>query len=55
MTAPSNESRAPSATPVDDAVLPFEVAALDLRGRMIKLGPVVDAILDQHADRKSGV
>jgi molecular chaperone Hsp33 len=25
--------RAPSAVPVDDAVLPFEVAELDLRGR----------------------
>src|SRR6202795_4208772 len=26
--------RAPSAVPVDDAVLPFEVASLDLRGRL---------------------
>ena len=31
--------RAPSAVPLDDAVLPFEVAALDLRGRLTKLGP----------------
>lgn len=44
-----DEGRAPSATPVDDAVLPFEVAALDLRGRTIKLGAVVDSILTQHA------
>lgn len=49
MVAPSNKSRSPSATPVDDAVLPFEVAALDVRGRMIKLGSAVDAILNQHA------
>jgi molecular chaperone Hsp33 len=31
--------RAPSSVPVDDAVLPFEVAALDLRGRLTRLGP----------------
>src|SRR6267378_4536629 len=30
--------RAPSAVPVDDAVLPFEVSALDLRGRLTLLG-----------------
>jgi molecular chaperone Hsp33 len=40
--------RAPSAVPVDDAVLPFEVAALDLRGRLTRLGPALDEILDQH-------
>ena len=39
-------SRAPSATPTDDTVMPFEVAALDLRGRVVRLGPVVDQILD---------
>ncbi len=41
--------RAPSATPVDDVVLPFQVAALDLRGRVVRLGPAVDEILDRHA------
>jgi molecular chaperone Hsp33 len=41
--------RAPSATSVDDTVLPFEVAALDLRGRVVRLGPVVDEILARHA------
>ena len=41
--------RAPSAIPVDDAVLPFEVAALDVRGRLTKLGPVIDEILTKHA------
>jgi molecular chaperone Hsp33 len=41
-------SRTPAATTADDTVLPFEVAALDLRGRVVRLGPVVDAILEQH-------
>jgi molecular chaperone Hsp33 len=33
----------------DDAVRPFEVAALDVRGRAIQMGPVLDAILNRHA------
>jgi molecular chaperone Hsp33 len=41
--------RAPSATAVDDIVLPFEVSTLDLRGRVVRLGPVVDEILEKHA------
>ena len=54
MTSQSNPQisqppvRAPSAVPVDDAVLPFEVAALDLRGRLTRLGPALDDILNQH-------
>ncbi len=40
--------RAPAATSVDDTVLPFEVAALDLRGRVVRLGPLVDEILARH-------
>src|SRR3954464_2726254 len=40
--------RAPSAIPVDDAVLPFEVASLDLRGRLTKLGPALDDIITKH-------
>ena len=32
----------------DDTVLPFEVAALDLRGRVVRLGAAVDAILTRH-------
>jgi molecular chaperone Hsp33 len=40
--------RAPSAVPVDDAVLPFEVDALDLRGRLTRLGPTLDEILTKH-------
>jgi molecular chaperone Hsp33 len=40
--------RAPSPVPVDDAVLPFEVASLDLRGRLTRLGPALDEILTKH-------
>jgi molecular chaperone Hsp33 len=42
-------TRAPSATATDDTVMPFEVASLDLRGRVVRLGPVVDEILARHA------
>src|SRR5690242_2628215 len=42
-------SRAPSALAIDDIVLPFEVSSLDLRGRIVRLGPVVDEILSRHA------
>jgi molecular chaperone Hsp33 len=41
-------SRQPSATSADDTILPFEVKALDLRGRVVRLGPAVDAILRSH-------
>src|ERR1700736_2370567 len=41
-------SRAPAATSADDTTLPFEVAALDLRGRVARLGPAVDEILNAH-------
>ena len=40
--------RAPSPVPVDDAVLPYEVSALDLRGRLTRLGPALDDILTRH-------
>jgi molecular chaperone Hsp33 len=40
--------RAPSSVPVDDAVLPFEVAPLDLRGRLTRLGPALDELLAKH-------
>ena len=33
----------------DDAVLPFQVDALDVRGRSVRLGAVVDRILHRHA------
>ncbi|MDI3470285.1 MAG: 33 kDa chaperonin HslO [Pseudolabrys sp.] len=41
-------SRAPSAAAIDDAVTPFEVPALDLRGRVVRLGPAVSEILSRH-------
>src|SRR5882757_6490082 len=41
--------RAPSAVPIDDAVLPFEVSSLDLRGRLTRLGPALDDVLTKHA------
>src|SRR6201746_1944986 len=40
--------RAPSSVPVDEAVLPFEVASLDLRGRLTRLGPALDDVLTKH-------
>jgi molecular chaperone Hsp33 len=46
---PATPIRAPSAVPVDDAALPFEVAALDLRGRLTRLGPTLDDVLTKHA------
>jgi len=45
--APSH-SRPASATAHDDEVLPFAVPALDLRGRIVRLGPAVDAILASY-------
>ena len=32
----------------DDLVLPFAVTPLDIRGRVVRLGPAVDRILKQH-------
>jgi molecular chaperone Hsp33 len=48
MTETAIPVRAPAATTADDTILPFEVSALDLRGRMVRLGPSVDAILSAH-------
>src|SRR5438477_12434127 len=42
-------TREPSAISADDTVLPFAVEALDLRGRVVRLGPAVDTILRSHA------
>lgn len=33
---------------VDDDVVPFEVDALDVRGRIVQLGPTLDRILTRH-------
>src|SRR5262245_62605544 len=40
--------RAPAATSADDTILPFGVAALDLRGRVVRLGDAIDDILTRH-------
>ena len=40
--------REPAQSGLDDSILPFEVGALDLRGRIVRLGPAVDAILSSH-------
>lgn len=41
-------SRAPTDWARDDSILPFEVAALDQRGRVVRLGPSLDQILSSH-------
>lgn len=41
-------TRRPSQRSPDDTILPFEVAALDLRGRVVRLGPALDEILTRH-------
>lgn len=45
MTSGTDTSLAPG---VDDAVLPFAVEALDVRGRVVRLGPSIDTILRRH-------
>ena len=40
--------RAPAATSAEDTILPFQVAALELRGQVVRLGPLVDEILSRH-------
>src|SRR5271168_4089365 len=40
--------RAPALDAVDDTILPFAVKALDLRGRIVRLGAAVDTILSGH-------
>lgn len=40
--------RAPAATSADDTILPFQVASLELRGQVVRLGPLVDEILTRH-------
>jgi molecular chaperone Hsp33 len=38
----------PSSPVGDDAVLPFSVEALDVRGRVVRLGPAIDTLLGRH-------
>jgi molecular chaperone Hsp33 len=49
MTGLEATSRTPAADAADDMILPFEVAPLDLRGRVVRLGPALDEILNAHA------
>jgi molecular chaperone Hsp33 len=49
MTGMEATWRAPAAEAADDMILPFEVAPLDLRGRVVRLGPALDEILNAHA------
>ena len=50
MTTPHTDIpvRAPSAISADDTVLPFAIPALDLRGRVVRLGPGLDEMLERH-------
>ncbi len=41
-------TRAPAVEAVDDTILPFAVKALDLRGRIVRLGQAADTILTSH-------
>lgn len=41
-------SRPVSDRGADDSVLPFAVIPLDVRGRVVRLGPAIDRILSQH-------
>jgi molecular chaperone Hsp33 len=43
-------TRAPAPTSADDTIQPFEVAALDLRGRVVRLGAAIDDILTRRDD-----
>ncbi|MCK0207266.1 Hsp33 family molecular chaperone [Starkeya koreensis] len=45
---PHSQSRAPDAHAVDDRVTPFHVDALDARGRVVRLGASLDAVLAHH-------
>ncbi|WP_181700799.1 Hsp33 family molecular chaperone [Chthonobacter albigriseus] len=43
-----NDIEAAAAPGGDDSVLPFQVEALDARGRVVTLGPALDTILGRH-------
>ncbi|HVG50309.1 MAG TPA: Hsp33 family molecular chaperone [Xanthobacteraceae bacterium] len=49
MTSVNIPSRAPSADAADDAIQPFEIGPLDLRGRQVRMGAALDKILSAHA------
>ena len=47
--AQAMSGREPTSRDRDDCVLPFAVEALDVRGRLARLGPALDAIFRRHA------
>jgi len=50
MTSHSHtHSRSPSTDPVDNLVTPFHIDGLDVRGRVVRLGATLDAVLAHHA------
>lgn len=49
MSVAAEAGETPIAPAGDDAVLPFAVAALDVRGRAIQMGAALDSILGLHA------
>ena len=49
MNDPAPESRPVSDSGTDDSVLPFAVPGLDVRGRLVRLGPAIHNILTKHA------
>jgi molecular chaperone Hsp33 len=48
MTSQTSPARSPRPDVVDDRVTPFHVDALDVRGRIVRLGPSLDAVLAHH-------
>ncbi|GJD58979.1 Hsp33 family molecular chaperone [Methylobacterium dankookense] len=48
MTSEHDRTQPVDANGHDDAVLPFAVEALDVRGRAVRLGPAVDTLLRRH-------
>jgi molecular chaperone Hsp33 len=48
MSAQAPASRPVSDTGADDVVIPFAVTALDVRGRLVRLGPALDVLLANH-------
>lgn len=48
MSDPASDDRIEINLPSDDLVLPFQAEEADVLGRLVKLGPAVDAILSRH-------
>ena len=46
---PLGEVRVGEGAGVDDFLLPFQADRLDVRGRVLRLGPAIDALLKRHA------